>query len=85
LPFSENERIYFLNQGAIKLIRINDEGKEILLEIVQKGDLFGELNLEKPEENKEFFKVVSAEAIICIFFREKLEEIIFKKPGFVLN
>ncbi len=85
LPFSEKERVYFLKQGTIKLIRIDDEGEEILLDILQKGDLFGDLNLEKPAERNDFFKVVSEEAIICTFFREKLEEIIHNKPDFALN
>lgn len=85
LPFSEKERIYLLKHGTIKLIKINEEGEEILIDILQKGDLFGEVNLEKPAENQEFFKVVSDEAIICTFYREKLEEVMYKKPEFALN
>ena len=85
LPFSEKERIYFLKQGTIKLIKINDDGDEVLLDILQKGDLFGDLNLEQPVENNEFFKVVSDEAVICTFYREKLEEVMFKKPDFALS
>lgn len=85
LPFSEKERIYFLKHGTIKLVKINGYGDEVLLDIIQKGDLFGELNLEKPAESDEFFKVVTDEAIICTFFREKLEEIMFAKPDFALQ
>lgn len=85
LPFSDKERIYFLKQGIIKLVKINAEGEDILIDILQKGDLFGDLNLEQPTENNEFFKVVSNEAIICTFYREKLEEVMFKKPDFALN
>jgi CRP/FNR family transcriptional regulator len=85
LPFSEKERIYFLKQGTIKLVKIDEDGEEVLLDILQKGDLFGDLNLEKPTENNEYFKVVSDEAIICTFFREKLEDIINNKPDFALN
>lgn len=85
LPFNEKERIYFLKQGTIKLIKMNDEGNETLLDILQKGDLFGDLNFEKPTKNEEFFKVVSEEAIICTFYRDKLEEVINKKPDFAFN
>ena len=85
LPFSDKERIYFLKQGSIKLVKIDNEGEEILLDILQKGDLFGDLNFEKSTKNEEFFKVISDEAIICTFYREKLEEIINKKPDFAIN
>lgn len=85
LPFSEKERIYFLKHGTIKLIKISAEGDEILIDILQKGDLFGELSLEQPTKNEEFFKVVSEEAIICTFYREKLEDVINKKPDFAFN
>lgn len=84
LPFSEKERIYFLKQGTIKLIKTNEDGEETVVDIIQKGDLFGELNLEKSSE-EEYFQVVSEEAIICTFFKEKLEEVILKKPEFALN
>lgn len=85
LPYSEKERIYFLKQGTIKLIKINDEGEEVLIDILQKGDLFGDLNLEKASSDEDYFKVVSDEAIICTFYREKLEGVMYKKPDFALN
>ncbi|MCU0422432.1 MAG: Crp/Fnr family transcriptional regulator [Bacteroidia bacterium] len=85
LPYNDNERIYFLKQGTIKLVRINDDGSELLIDILQKGDLFGDLSLEKSEQSNEFFKVVSDEAILCTFFRKNLEEVMYKKPDFALN
>ena len=57
----------------------------MLLDILQKGDIFGDLNLVKNATNNEFFKVVSEDAIICTFFRENLEEVMQKKPDFALN
>jgi len=85
LPFSEKERIYFLKHGTVKLLKINEEGEEEIIEILQKGDIFGELGLAQNIKPSEFFKVVSNEAIICTFFREKLEEIMYKRPDFAIN
>ncbi|WP_276978771.1 Crp/Fnr family transcriptional regulator [Flavobacterium filum] len=85
LSNSDKDRLYFLKHGTIKLIRITPDGDELVVDILQKGDLFGDLNLEHPEDNQEFFKVVSDEAIICTFYREKLEEVMYKKPDFALN
>lgn len=85
LPFTEKDRIYFLKHGTLKLIRISDEGDEQLVDVLQKGDLFGELNLDQAQGTAEFMKVVSDEAIICTFFRERLEEVMLRKPDFALN
>jgi CRP/FNR family transcriptional regulator, cyclic AMP receptor protein len=85
LPFSEKVRVYFLKHGTIKLVKISEDGEEILLDILQKGDLFGDLNLEKTNGNSDFFKVVSEEAVICTFYSEKLEQIMCKKPDFALS
>lgn len=85
LPFSDKERIYFIKKGIIKLISVDDDGEEQLINILQKGDIFGDLNLERQSTDRELLKVVSDEAIICTFYREKLEEVMVKKPEFALN
>ncbi len=85
LPYNEKNRIYFLKHGILKLIKITDEGDEILIDIFKKGDLFGELDFEKGSDEKEFIKVVSDDAIICTFFKEKLEEVMHQKPDFAIN
>ncbi|MEM1324935.1 MAG: Crp/Fnr family transcriptional regulator [Bacteroidota bacterium] len=85
LPFSEKERIYFLKKGTIKLIKIEENGEETVVDVLKKGDLFGDLNFEKNEDSNEYFKVLSEEAILCTFFRESLEEIMLKKPNFALK
>lgn len=85
LPFSEKERIYFLKHGVIKLIQINESGEEVVVDYLQRGDIFGDLNLERSNEQNEFFRVVSDEAVICTFFRENLEEVMHRKPDFALN
>ncbi len=85
LPFSEKERIYYLKKGTIKLIQLSSEGEEILIDILQSGDLFGELNFDNPSNTNEFIKVVSEEAVMCTFYREKLENLIQHKPDFALS
>ena len=85
LPYQEKEAIYFLKQGTLKLVTLNEEGDEVLIEILQKGDLFGELSFSKDDAKMEYLKVVSDQAILCTFFREKLEETMMKKPDFALK
>ena len=85
LPYSEKDRIFFLKKGVLKLIRITEDGEEVLQDIIQKGDLFGEIGFEKNSNESEFMKVVSEEAILCMFYRDRLEEIMLQKPDFALT
>lgn len=86
LPFSEKSRVYFLKQGAVKLVKLSDEGDEIVIDFLQKGDMFGELGLgEDQPTGNEYIKVLSDEAIICTFYREALEELMLRKPQFALS
>ncbi len=85
LPFDDKEKIYLLKHGTLKLIKINDEGDEITIDLLQKGDVFGEIGLTKPINQSEYFKVVSDEAIICTFLRENLEHVMLQKPDFAIK
>lgn len=85
LPFNQKERVYFLKHGTIKLVKIDEHGDEVLLNILQKGDLFGDLNFDREGDHEEFFKVVSDEAVICTFFRENLESVMQRKPEFAIS
>lgn len=86
LPFTEKPRIYFLKHGSVKLIEINEAGDEITIDLLHKGDMFGELGLDdRKSGDAQFIKVVSDEAIICTFYRENLEDLIVKKPDFALS
>ncbi len=85
LPFSNEERIYVLKKGTIKLIEIDEEGNENIEELLQSGDIFGDLNFEHSKDNATYFKVVSDEAIICTFFRKNLEDVMIKKPDFAIS
>jgi CRP/FNR family cyclic AMP-dependent transcriptional regulator len=41
----QDERVYFIESGRIKLLMLSPEGKECLLAIYSAGDIFGELSL----------------------------------------
>lgn len=74
-----------MKKGVLKLIRITEDGEEVLQDIIQKGDLFGEIGFENNSSASEFMKVVSEEAILCMFYRDRLEEIMLQKPDFAIT
>jgi CRP/FNR family transcriptional regulator len=73
LSFSEIDSLCILK-------RFKKSKKNKLVELA-----FGDLNLEKSFVSNEYIKIVSDKAIICTFYREKLEAVMFAKPDFALN
>jgi len=41
-PDDESDRIYYIKKGKVKISKFSPDGREIILGIYQKGDLFGE-------------------------------------------
>ncbi len=85
LPESDKPRVYFLKKGMMKLMKINEAGDEVLVDIIKKGDLFGELSLEKNKKEHEYFKVISETAILCTFYQDNLERLMLSKPDFAIK
>ena len=52
LPGDRSEAVFFLASGRVKISRLSDNGKELILEIVEPGSFFGETGVldEEPRE-----------------------------------
>lgn len=81
---SDVPRIYLLKKGNIKIVAIDDDGNETIKDIIQKGDLFGELSLESDSQNNEYAKVLSDDVAICSFLISDFEELLLKNPSLAL-
>lgn len=85
--FFENDAhggLYLLVSGRVKLTMLSPDGKEKVLNILQEGDIMGEISFFDLDPHP-----ITAEAIedtrLLIIPREKLEEIITEKPGLALK
>lgn len=82
---SNVSRIYLLKKGNIKIVAVDDVGNETVKEILQKGDLFGELTLQTDCDVNEYAKVLSKEVSICSFLKSDFEALILKNPDLALS
>jgi len=82
---SDVPRIFLLKKGNIKIVSIDDEGNETIKEILQKGDLFGELSLEQDSEVNEYAKALTDEVSICSFLLSDFEDLLVRNPSLALS
>lgn len=82
---SDLPRIYLLKKGNIKIVSVDEEGNETIKEILQKGDLFGELSLENDGDVNEYAKVLTDEVSICSFLLSDFEDLLVRNPTLALS
>ena len=75
-----HNRIYFLKEGYIKIGHIDTSGKEVVKEILQKGELFGQITLERNNMMGEFALAHKSNVSLCSFTVEDFKLLLQKKP-----
>ncbi len=83
-PFQNHNKLYFAKEGFIKLGYIDNEGNEIIKEIIQKGEVFGQLTLEKNNDRDEFAQAYKSAVSLCAFTMEDFLRLLQKKPGMAI-
>jgi CRP/FNR family transcriptional regulator len=82
---SDVPRIFLLKKGNIKIVEIDDDGNETIKDIIQKGDLFGELTLENDKNSNEYAKVLTDDVAICSFLLSDFEDLLLRNPSLALS
>ncbi len=84
LPGDKGDKVYLLKAGVVKISKYSDSGKEIILGMVNPGEIFGEMALidKAPRENV-------AEAImdsyVCIVDRDNFTRYLQRNPEMSLR
>ena len=78
-------KLYFLKKGNIRIGYIDDEGKEVIREIIRKGEVFGQITLERNNLNGEFAQAYRTDVSLCAFGIEDFEKLLRKKPQLALR
>ncbi|TDE29258.1 MULTISPECIES: Crp/Fnr family transcriptional regulator [Flavobacterium] len=82
---SDLPRIFLLKKGNIKIVAVDEDGNETIKDIIQKGDLFGELTLEADIQSNEYAKVLSDDVAICSFLMSDFENLLLRNPSLALS
>ena len=81
----EQDRIYTLKKGTIKIVETDEHGNEVIKDILRAGDLFGQYTLEPDTRTEEYAVAVSERVIVCSFRIEDFEEILEKNAKLAIK
>lgn len=73
-------KLYFVKDGYIKIGFIDEEGNEVIKEIITEGEIFGQFSLEKNNLNGEFARAYKGNVSLCSFTIEDFERLLKSKP-----
>ncbi|WP_240376000.1 Crp/Fnr family transcriptional regulator [Bacillus piscicola] len=75
----EEEFLYIVHKGKVKVTHLTDNGKEQLLRILESGDFMGELSLFAKNIHDSYAQASSA-AEICVIPRRTFQDVLIKHP-----
>lgn len=82
---SDLPRVFLLKKGNIKIVSVDEDGNETIKDIIQNGDLFGELELDSDRNSNEYAKALTDDIIICSFLMSDFENLLLQNPSLALS
>lgn len=80
-----HNKLYFIKDGNIRIGYIDDDGNEIIKEIIHRGEIFGQLTLEKSNLGGEFAQAYKADVSLCAFTIDDFQRLLAKRPELALK
>ncbi len=77
-----SNEIFFLKKGRVKIARVSPAGKELILAIINPGEVFGELSIADENERTDFATAMD-NSLICSINKDEFKGFLEKNP--VLN
>lgn len=79
------KRIYILKKGIMKIIQCDKNSNEQISDIIEQGDIFGEVYSKIDRLSSQYAQAVTEDVIICSFTLENFENMLTKNPSVALK
>jgi len=79
-PDEPAQAIFFLKEGHVKISRLAEDGKEIILDVIGPGEIFGELTFSGSGETSGELAQALDDTVICTMKKEDFESLLKTKP-----
>ena len=83
-PEEAGEVLFLLKKGRVQLYRLSSEGKKLVVAVLDKGAIFGEMSLVGQGMHNTFAEAVD-ECTLCVMSRMDVERIVEEKPQVALR
>lgn len=84
-PDDPPERIHILKKGRVRLYRVTSDGKQLTLDIFDKGTILGDMALLGQHRLSEAYAETLGDAVICTITPDELRRLIERHPVIGLN
>ncbi len=78
-------KLYFVKEGFIKIGYIDDGGKETIREVLEPGDIFGQITLEQENMAKEFAQAFKSDVSLCSFTVTDFSRLLTLRPDLAIH
>lgn len=76
-----SDTLFIINEGIVKLSKINRDGREQILRLLTEGHFFGELNIFGAGKELNFSASAVSPVKICSLRKERMDAILSDNPG----
>lgn len=84
-PDDPPERIHILKRGRVRVYRVTPDGKQLTLDIYEKGTILGDMRLIGQEAIPEAYAQALDDAVVCTITPDELRRLIERYPTIGIN
>lgn len=82
---TSSDTLYIINEGRVKLSKVNAQGKEQILRLLGDGDFFGELNVFGEGREVNYGAVAVIATKLCSLSGDRMKQVMAANPGIALK
>jgi CRP-like cAMP-binding protein len=83
-PETFAEGLYFVKKGKVRLYKLNAEGKQFTSDILNEGNVFGEMDIISLGTRDNYIETIE-ESHICLMNKERFESFLIQRPRFMMQ
>lgn len=83
-PNKSQKRLYLIKFGKVRMYTLSSGGKELTIDVLGTGHIFGEISLFAPGSHLIYAKAIE-DSVICSIDKVQFEQIIMEKPDISLK